>query len=75
MILCSILVETGGEITPEIEQALTELDLETRDKVDSYKCAIDFLEDRAEYLKQEAKSFVDTANGFDECARETKDCS
>lgn len=62
-IVCSI-VETGGEITPEIEQALTELDLKTRDKVDSYKYAIDFLEDRAEYLKQEAKSFIDTANGL-----------
>lgn len=42
--LSSAIIEAGGEITPEIEQALSELDLKTKDKIDAYKFAMDTLE-------------------------------
>ena len=62
--LSSAIIEAGGEITPEIEQALSDLDLKTKDKIDAYKFAMDTLEYRAEQLKEEASIFMNTAKSL-----------
>jgi len=63
-ILNQAIIEAGGEITPEIEQLLTDLDIKTKEKVDAYKYAMDKMEIEAEYFKQRAEEFMHVAKGF-----------
>ena len=46
MILSKCYHQRVERITPEIEQALSDLDLKTKDKIDAYKFAMDTLEYR-----------------------------
>ena len=50
------LEDSGGELTPEIEQALATTEVEIPRKVDAYKGYLDFLEARADQLQQTIKS-------------------
>lgn len=50
------LEESGGELTPEIEQALATTEAEIPRKIDAYKGYLDFLAARAEQLAQTIKT-------------------
>lgn len=50
------LEDSGGELTPEIEQALATTEVEIPRKVDAYKGYLDFLKARADQLQQTIKS-------------------
>lgn len=49
-----LLDESEGEVTPEIEAAMAEWNLDEADKVDGYIYAIKDLEDRADLAKRQA---------------------
>lgn len=50
------LEESGGELTPEIEQALATTETEIPRKIDAYKGYLDFLDARKDQLDQTIKS-------------------
>ena len=50
------LEDSGGELTPEIEQALATTEVEIPRKVDAYKGYLDFLASRKDQLDQTIKS-------------------
>lgn len=62
--LNQLLMESGGEITEELEQMFAELDLKTRHKVDAYAFAMDKMESEAEYWKQRAERCMRVAKSF-----------
>jgi hypothetical protein len=47
------IIESGGETTQEIEEALCQLDLTTSIKIDAYSSIIDKLENQSEFWKQQ----------------------
>lgn len=49
--LDSLLIESGGELTEELEQALALNEKNLQQKVDGYKLYIEHLKTRAEYFK------------------------
>lgn len=58
------IIEAGGEITPEIEQVLVDLDIKTKEKVDAYSYAMEKMELEAEYWKQKAETSMRIAKAF-----------
>lgn len=52
------LEENGGELTPELEQALATTEAEIPQKVDSYKGLIDAMNAKADLLDREAKELA-----------------
>lgn len=59
------LAESGGELTPELEE-LTQFNLEQlSDKVDAYQMVQERLEQSIDYFDQKAKFYSKVANGFD----------
>lgn len=52
------LVESGGEITPEIDQLITQLELAVPQKVDGYNVVIERLENQMEYVKTHIDSMT-----------------
>lgn len=50
-----MLVETGGEMTPEIEAALINIDSRTPDKIDAYAIIMERMDMESKYWKDKAK--------------------
>lgn len=50
----SKIIEAGGELTPDIEEALSSLDIAVTDKVESYAFIMDSCENRAQFWKAKA---------------------
>lgn len=51
------LVEAGGEITPELEGTMADLQLQVATKVDGYLAVMDRMEIEAEYWKSKADAY------------------
>jgi len=49
-----LLIESGGEITPEIEKLLSDLDVKTKNKIDGYHAMIEKMKSEASYYKENA---------------------
>ena len=52
------LIETGGEVTPEIEALLAVTDIQLPEKVDSYALVIDRMESISTFYKAKAEMFL-----------------
>lgn len=63
------IMEAGGELTPEVEEALTRVDLSLAEKVDGYDFVIERMENQSEYWKAKAALFSKIAKSY-ETARE-----
>jgi hypothetical protein len=50
-----IILEAHGEITPEIEKLLDEVDIKTPEKIDSYVYVIERMKNSAEFIKQKVE--------------------
>jgi hypothetical protein len=61
--LAEVLAETGGEMTPEIEESLQALDLKTAGKIDAYHFLMKRMETDAEFWEAEAKRRQQIAAG------------
>ena len=48
------LLENGGDLTPELEERLKQLDFQTRDKVDAYKAVWESLKAEEEMFREES---------------------
>jgi hypothetical protein len=48
------IIEAGGELTPELEQALTSVDLAVSEKVDGYSFVMERMESDAAFFKAKA---------------------
>jgi len=59
------LIESGGEITPDIEAMITEIDLKLPEKVDSYDGLIQRMEMLTAYYRGRAADFTKLARGAD----------
>lgn len=70
--LDQLLVESGGEVTPEIEQWMTEYAAELREKVDHYGAAIRRLEGEAKLWQGEADFFATKAKAAANSAKAIK---
>lgn len=55
--LSRMLAETGGEITPEIESLMSNVDVKLPEKVDGYAVVMERLELEAKYWKDKAASY------------------
>lgn len=71
--LDSILIESGGELTEELEQALALNEKNLQSKVDGYKLYIEHLEKRAEYFKQIENEAKDARKMFENVQDRLKD--
>lgn len=58
------IINNMGEITPEIEQALIDLDIKTKDKVDAYSYAMEKMELEAQYWKEKAEAAMRICKAF-----------
>lgn len=61
--LSTALIESGGELPPEMEAALTEIDVKLPIKIDGYAVIMERLEMESEYWKQKAELYVDISRG------------
>lgn len=55
------LIEAIGELTPEMEQALLEIETNLPEKVDNYAYLIDKVEHEAEFFKKKAEKYLKTS--------------
>lgn len=62
--LNSRIIENCGELTPETEAELIELDLQTREKVDAYSYVIKRAKFEANFWKEEAEAAMANVKGF-----------
>lgn len=61
--IAAMLAESGGELTPEMEEALNSLDVKTAGKIDGYHFFMERLDAEAEFWKAEAESRAKIAKG------------
>lgn len=71
--LAEALLESGGELTPEIESALTINEKELGLKVDSYAIFVDRLEYEAGYFKAKAKELQAAAKVLENAQERLKE--
>jgi len=71
--LVQALLETGGELTPEIEAALAHIDTKLPEKVDSYQSIMDRLEIESEYWALKADQFKKMATACKNARERLKD--
>ena len=53
--IADLLAQSGGELTPELEQLFSNLDLQTAGKIDGYHFFMKRLESEAEFWEEQAK--------------------
>lgn len=68
-----MLIESCGELTPELEQALAISNLELPEKVDSYSWKMDFLKSAAEFYKEKAEFFSKVSKSLSSASDRMKD--
>jgi hypothetical protein len=68
----SILAETYGELTPEIEERIAVFMADGKDKIESSCIVVKSLEDDAAVCRAEAKRLIDRANGLEKGADRLK---
>jgi hypothetical protein len=56
--------EAGGEITPELENLMSNVDVNLPEKIDGYKFVIDTLEARAAFFKSQAEPYLKAAKSL-----------
>lgn len=59
------IMEAGGELSPEVEQALTQVDLSLAEKIDSYDFVMDRLEGQSDYWKAKAALYTKISKSYD----------
>jgi hypothetical protein len=62
--LTQTIIESGGEITSEIEERVEANELRIADKVDAYSFIEERLDAEAQYWDRKAKAFANIARGF-----------
>ena len=67
-----MLIESGGELTPELEQALAVTELHLPEKVDSYALVIDRMNAITSFYKQKAEFFQRLAKASTSVAERCK---
>lgn len=70
--LIQILAESGGELTPELEAQLNELDLKTAAKIDSYYFLIEKLESDGDFYAKLAEEPMSIATACRSLAKSLK---
>ena len=60
----SALVEAGGELTPELEAIIANLDVSVAEKIDGYSFIMDRFENEAAVFRTKADSFARVAKGL-----------
>lgn len=63
------LIESGGELTPEIEARLNDIDLKTRDKIDAYQVVRERCRLEADYWKTKADELMRISRAHKEIDR------
>jgi hypothetical protein len=71
--ITAALVESGGEITPEMEAGLLALDAKIPAKIDSYAAVLERLDLEEGYWKQKADAFDRIAKGCRQARERMKD--
>lgn len=71
--LVDLLIETGGELTPEVEAQMCIIQAQLVEKVDSYFHVLEGLENTAEDLKAKAKMFSNAAKALESAADRLRD--
>lgn len=69
----SRLIESGGELTPEIEALITSTEEKLEQKLDGYAAMIDYLKGQADYLDQQAKLFAARKKSIDTSIRSMRE--
>jgi len=59
--IMQVIIENGGELTPELEAALQDIELNRADKVDSYKAVMDKMDVEEILWKERAAEFQTVA--------------
>lgn len=59
------IMENGGELTPELEQALSNIQLQYAEKVDGYQFFIERVEKEKEYWQEKAEYYFKIAQSLD----------
>jgi|ERR1700722_1311668 len=63
-IIEAALIESGGELTPELEALISNLDLSMADKIDGYSFILERFESEAAFFKARAFIYTKAANGI-----------
>lgn len=71
--ISQIILENGGELTPDLERELSAIETGVAQKIDSYDFVIDSLEKRAEFFKDQATRRLVVARGMEKAASYLKD--
>lgn len=66
------LIESGGEIGPNLEKELLEIDLSKREAIDGVQLTLDRLESVGDYWKARAESYARIATSIEQSARKLK---
>lgn len=67
------IAEAGGELSPELEKQLSNIDLSLAEKVEGYAQIIDRLESNSVYWKDKANGFMAISRGLDNVVKRIKD--
>ncbi|MCF7839770.1 MAG: siphovirus Gp157 family protein [Candidatus Marinimicrobia bacterium] len=67
-----MLIESGGELTPDIEQLLDQNAVDLDSKLDGYASFIDYLKGQVEYLKNVEAQFKDHRQTVENAIRRMK---
>lgn len=67
------IAEAGGELTPELEAALSNVDLSLAEKVEGYAHVIDRLESVSKYWNDKAEELYNVASGCANAAKRIKE--
>lgn len=68
-----LVEESGGELTPIIEQSMTDIATLTGNKVDAYKAIQDSLNAQAERLEEQAKKLLHASQSLSTSSKAIKD--
>jgi uncharacterized protein YukE len=68
-----LLLESGGELTPEFETWLEQINTQLEQKADSYAHVLDKLEANIALLRQNAKQYTDAARSLENAQTRIKD--
>jgi predicted nuclease with TOPRIM domain len=71
--LVSLVAESGGELSPELEKLLDSNTQDIAVKCDNYSLVLSEMESRAEYLKSKAKEFTDAAKAIENAEERLRD--
>lgn len=61
--LSTALIESGGQLSPELEKALVEIDVKFPIKIDGYAVIMERMEMESDYWKQKAEFYSQIAKG------------